>query len=91
MQNDRMYTSRWGSVIRNYWGVLSVYEQATITTSLREANRKNFHSEVMKTILAPDAEQTIPPYPRTYVQQELPGMITANQYANVAKGLGVHK
>lgn len=97
MQNDRLYSSRWGSVIRNYWSVLNPYEQATITTSLREANRKNFHSAVMKTILAPNDEQLNPRTltgQKTYVayeQRELPGMISANEYANAAKALGVYK
>jgi len=97
MQNDRMYSSRWGSVIRNYWSVLSAYEQATITTSLREANRKNFHSAVMKTILVPDEEQlgqralVGKEVYKPYHQMELTGMVTANEYANVAKGMGVLK
>jgi hypothetical protein len=97
VQNDRIYSSRWGSVIREYWSVLSAYEQATITTSLREANRKNFHSAVMKTILAPSDEHL---NPRTltgkevykpYHQMELTGLVTANEYANAAKALGIIK
>ena len=94
MQNDRLYSSRWGSVIRNYWGVLSVYEQATVTTSLREANRKNFHSAVMKTILAPDEEQRTLMGKEVYKphhQMELSGMVSANEYANTAKALGIIK
>lgn len=91
--NDMVYESmygsaRWTRVIHEYWKVLTEYEKAVITTSLREANRKNFHSAVMKTILAPDEElikrqsmgmkigQGV--YPQ---QMELPGIPTLNEAA----------
>lgn len=83
MLHDTAYNSRWTGVLHRYWGVLTEYEQAMINVSLREANRKNFHSAVMKTILGPDdettkwqnmeAQRTIGLYPQ---QMELPGMST---------------
>lgn len=88
MLHDSMYNNRWTRVLSVYWEVLTEYEKATITTTLREANRKNFHSAVMKTILAPDEEtlrqRAMAEQARMRIQPqqlELPGMLDASSYA----------
>jgi hypothetical protein len=88
---ERMYTSLWGSVISRYWKLLTQEEQAAVTLGLRTANRKNFHSAVMKTILGDKGHLTSKEVYKPYHQMELTGMVTANEYANAAKALGVYK
>ena len=64
MPHDDPYRTRWTGVLDKYWEVLTDAEKAAINTALREANRKNFHSAVMKTIIKPDEETLKREYPQ---------------------------
>jgi hypothetical protein len=88
---ERMYTSLWGSVISRYWKLLTQEEQAAVTLGLRTANRKNFHSAVMQTILGDKGHLTSKEVYKPHHQMELTGLVTANEYANAAKSLGIYK
>jgi hypothetical protein len=88
---ERMYTSLWGSVISRYWKLLTQEEQAAVTLGLRTANRKNFHSAVMKTILGDKGHLAGKEVYKPHHQMELTGLVTANEYANAAKSLGIYK
>jgi hypothetical protein len=79
--------------------VLTEQEQTAVLTALREANRENFHHAVMSTIMEDKSKQggneyearrvnpvfarNPPPNP-TPEQMTLPGMLTANEFANTA-------
>jgi hypothetical protein len=52
-EQDRLYTSRWGTLVTQFWHVLTSEEQAALNNALVTANRNNFHSEVMKELLDP--------------------------------------
>lgn len=52
-EQDRLYTSRWGSVMSQFWHTLTTEEQDALNNALTTANRNNFHSEVMKELLDP--------------------------------------
>lgn len=57
--NEQQYTlstSRWSSVIHQYWRYLTEREQAAVKLGLRNAQRSNFHATVMETILGDKKE-----------------------------------
>ncbi len=57
--NESQYTlstSRWNSVIHQYWRYLTEREQAAVKLGLRNAQRSNFHATVMETILGDKKE-----------------------------------
>jgi hypothetical protein len=56
-EQDRLYTSRWGALITQFWHVLTSEEQAALNNALIMANRNNFHSEVMKELLEPKIDR----------------------------------
>ena len=56
-EQDRLYTSRWGALITQFWHVLTREEQAALDNALVTANRNNFHSEVMKELLDPKIDR----------------------------------
>lgn len=52
-EQDRLYTSRWGSVMSQFWHTLTTEEQTALNSALLAANRDNFHRAVMQELLAP--------------------------------------
>jgi hypothetical protein len=52
-EQDRLYTSRWGALINQFWYTLTTEEQTAINDKLLIVNRHHFHSEVMRELLDP--------------------------------------
>ena len=94
--DEHQYTissSRWTSVIHQYWRHLTEQEQEAIKAGVRNANRHCFHAAVMETILVGGREEpterlrfgsdgtlgigTVSPSQ----QLHLPSMLTATEYA----------
>lgn len=51
---ERLYTSKWGGVFARYWMVLTKEEQELIKAKMTEANRHNFTTAVIQTIMVKD-------------------------------------
>lgn len=56
-EQDRLYTSRWGSVMSQFWHTLTTEEQDAINAGLLTANRDNFHRAVMQELLDPKIDR----------------------------------
>jgi len=54
---DRLYTSRWGSVMSQFWHTLTTEEQDALNAGLLSANRDNFHRSVMQELLDPKIDR----------------------------------
>lgn len=52
-EQNLLYTSRWGSLVSQFWYALTTEEQAALNNGLIMANRNNFHTAVMKELLDP--------------------------------------
>ena len=52
-EQDRLYSTRWGSIMSQFWHTLTTEEQDALNAGLLAANRNNFHTEVMKELLDP--------------------------------------
>lgn len=56
-EHDRFYTSRWGSVLSQFWHTLTTEEQDALNAGLLAANRDNFHRAVMQELLDPKIDR----------------------------------
>ena len=54
---DRLYSSRWGSVMSQFWHTLTTEEQDALNAGLLAANRDNFHRSVMQELLDPKIDR----------------------------------
>ena len=73
----RLHSNRWEAVIYRYWHALNTAEQAAITAALTEANRRNFHTDVMREILAPEQMSLPGLEPVAYQTEKLSGFSNA--------------
>lgn len=56
-EQDRLYTSRWGSVMSQFWHTLTTEERDALNAGLLTANRDNFHRAVMQELLDPKIDR----------------------------------